>query len=60
MNKESENLRDLLHYLKTDYYKDKPEEYEEKDTECKERLYDMISEDVSGNHNYVSTITLNR
>ena len=48
MNKESENL------------KDKPEEYEEKDTECKERLYDMISEDVSGNHNYVSTITLNR
>lgn len=46
MNKESENLRDLLHYLKTDYYKDKPEEYEEKDTECKERLYDMVSEDV--------------
>lgn len=46
MNKEPENLRDLLHYLKFDYYKDKPEEYEKKDTECKERLYDMVSEDV--------------
>ena len=46
MNKEPENLRDLLDYLKTDYYKDKPEEYKKKDIECKEKLYDMVVEDV--------------
>lgn len=43
-NFEPENLRDLLHYLK---YKDESDkDYQEYDKVCREKLYDMVTDNV--------------
>lgn len=39
------NLRDLLYYLKRKYLAT-DEYYEESDKECKEKLYDMVTDNV--------------
>lgn len=43
----SENLRDLLHYMKSKWLKqNKPEEYVKADERCREELYEMVKENV--------------
>lgn len=47
MKDKAENLRDLLHYLKSDWLKkNKPDEYDIADQRCKEELYDMVVDNV--------------
>lgn len=43
----AENLRDLLHYLKSDWLKNnKPDEYDKSDERCREELYGMVKDNV--------------
>lgn len=54
MQDNKKGLRDLLHHLKNNYLKDnKPEEFKERDDNCKKNLYDFVRKDVEyfTNHN---------
>ena len=44
INFEPENLRDLLHYLK--YKNESDKDYQEYDIVCKDKLYDMVTDNV--------------
>lgn len=47
MKDKAENLRDLLHYLKSKWLKtNKPDEYAKADERCREELYEMVKENV--------------
>lgn len=45
---ELKNLRDLLFHLKSKYMRDNlPDEYEKHDKKCREKLYDMVADNVN-------------
>lgn len=47
MKDKAENLRDLLHYLKSKWLKNnKPDEYEKADERCRQELYKMVKDNV--------------